>query len=182
MQRHLQPDAVSAHGFGGVTRETIWRFFAAPGTPRLAHVHSPQSTVHSPRSTVHSPQSEAGGDGAFGRRHGNASRGRSQSGGMHRTPNASRLRRCVRVWRSPWSEPRCICSLHGSFAPRAKKPRRGGLSIEEPGDHPPSFCFFSGAGAGLPVEFPACRAAEKQEEGGSGWRRCGYKQATPSGV
>ena len=44
------------------------------------------------------------------------------------------------------------------------------------------FLFFSGGGAGLAVEFPACRAAEKQKEEGSGWRHCAYKQATPHGV
>jgi len=41
-------------------------------------------------STVHGPRSEAGGDGAFGRRSGNASRGRSQSGVALRLPPHSK--------------------------------------------------------------------------------------------
>ena len=65
-----------------------------------------------------------------------------------------------------WSAVASGCSLHGSFAPRAKKPRRGGLSIEEPGDHPPSFCFSAARGLDYLLNSPPAAPLKNKKKGG----------------
>ncbi len=60
---------------------------------------------------------------------------------------------------------RLPCSLHLSFAPRAKKPRRGGLSIEEPGDHPPSFCFSAARVPGYLLNSPPAAPLKNKKKG-----------------
>ena len=72
------------------------------------------------------------------------------------------------------------CCLHGFFAPRAKKPRRGDLFIEEPRPTLLLFVFQRRGGRGIQWASQP-RAAENQKEGGRGWRCCCYKQATPTG-
>ena len=78
--------------------------------------------------------------------------------------------RAVGVGAMPlWSAVASDCSLHGFSAPRAKKPRRGGLSIEEPGDRTSFFLFFSGAGLDRLLNSPPVAPLKnKKKEGGVG--------------